>query len=677
MSPGGAPLLAAMMLNRGMLRSAMLSLALFAALHAQVYSPRVLLKGQPDASNLTRLTQGIYAQAGAHTPRERAEAIWRYFLTDGRFVAPGFWYHIAGWAYEEPMGEVLDPLKLMNSYGFGLCYQIAPVLEAAWRAGGFEDARAWFLTGHTVAEVYYDGAYHHYDSDMMGYTTTGHGPAKDSPVASVHQLENDGSIILSKLKGPRDADAKQVDQPWYPADVNAAAMDGLAELFTTKSDNYLFPMERAPQGHSLDFVLRPGERLIRYYHPEKAGVFYLPYKFDGRAWNEFPQEIAEYQIRTPDGPRSQKDERLWGTGRIEYRPSLTAAEVQLFRVQSPYIIIGAEFQIGATLASARQSVTLETSTDEGRTWVEASVLKGPHRELWKTSAAVLTQSEHGVRTAVSGRYGYLVRITKSPGATVSSALLRTTIQLNPRTLPELRAGRNELTFSSGAARVRTPLAVPAVDAGTIAHRVTGASYVGAKGDKAGQGYWIPAGDQPAAFVFRLASADGKPLTGFDAGGRFLDLSNGLAPDKFTAEVRKVQPLASEHASASIAWGLSPDGPFQNIWEYDPKLVWKDGIAIDRTLPWPEVDRHVETGGAKEVYVRYSLQGLALDDFRMAMESAGEPGSSLLQITHQWKENGVAKSASRLIPPGTNHLDYAIVTTPGAKIVNDALVFECK
>ena len=97
---------------------------------AQVYSPKVLAKGQVDASDLTAMTQGIYARAGAVTPRQKAEAIWRFFLTDGRFVTPGFWYHIAGWAYEEPLGEVLDPLKLLNSYGFGLCYHIAPLLEA-------------------------------------------------------------------------------------------------------------------------------------------------------------------------------------------------------------------------------------------------------------------------------------------------------------------------------------------------------------------------------------------------------------------------------------------------------------------------------------------------------------------------------------------------------------------
>src|SRR5438132_12396246 len=172
------------------------TLILSVAMPAQVYSPRVLRKTQPDASDLHRLAQGIYEQADAHTPRERAEAIWRFFLTDGRFVKPGFWYHIAGWAYEEPSGEVLDPVKLLNSYGFGLCYHIAPLLEAVYQAGGFEDARVWFLTGHTVAEVFYDGAYHYYDSDMLGYTCVGFGNPKRLPVASVRQIEQDGNVLL-------------------------------------------------------------------------------------------------------------------------------------------------------------------------------------------------------------------------------------------------------------------------------------------------------------------------------------------------------------------------------------------------------------------------------------------------------------------------------------------------
>src|SRR6185312_10732661 len=329
-----------------MLRRICFVLLLTCSVHAQIYSPRVLRKGQPDASDLKALARGIFDKADAQTPRAKAEAIWRFFLTDGRFVKPGMIYHIAGWAYEEPGGEVLDLVKLLNSYGFGLCYHIAPLLESVYKAGGFADARVWFLTGHTVAEVYYDGGYHYFDSDMMGYNAIGaSGPLKQRPVASVHQIERDGSIITGKLSGPKQMDGAQVDNPWYPADVRAGAIEGLAQLFTSSDDNRVYPFQRFESAHSMDFVLRPGERIVRYFHPEPPGLYYLPYRFDGVSWREFPQEVAEYRIRTSDGPRSQKDARIWATGVQEYRPPAPAASSVVYGMPSPYVIIDASFQM--------------------------------------------------------------------------------------------------------------------------------------------------------------------------------------------------------------------------------------------------------------------------------------------------------------------------------------------
>ena len=641
----------------------MLAVALAVTAAGQVYSPKVLLKGQPDASDLRSLAEGIYAQANAHTPRERAEAIWRFFLTDGRFVKPGFWYHIAGWAYEEPMGEVLDPLKLLNSYGFGLCYHIAPLLESVWKAGGFADARVWFLTGHTVAEVYYDGAYHYYDSDMMGYNSLGQGSPRQLPVASVHQIEEDGNIILSKLKGPKEVDPAAVEAPWYPADVREAAIGGLASLFTTTNDNWLFPFERSPQGHSMSFELRPGERLTRYFQPEPAGSYYLPYKSTGREWEEFPQEVSAYRIKTADGPQSQKDDRRWATGLLEYRVPIRGDATQVFEVHSPYVIIDAQFEFDAVL-SAGQTLTIETSTDAGRTWLPAGTLRGPHQGTWQAEPAVLTSSLHGRRTAVSGAYGYLVKVTKAAGA-LHGAWLRTRIQLNPRTLPELAAGRNEVVYTAGPAVVRR--SIPANPS-----NVTGARYV----SDGAQGYWVPTSEEPGEFVFRLNGPEGRPLGGFDVGARFLDLSAGLAPDKFTAEVRKVPPLPATHPSASIAWSASPGGPFHTIWEYDPSLKWKDGIAIDRTLRWPEVDRHVVVSGTHAVFVRYRIRDLALDHFRLASQTSGDGNASPLDVTHVWKENGTVKTFTQRIPAGANRSRYAVEIPQGAKVTNEALIFEC-
>jgi len=337
----------------------------------------------------------------------------------------------------------------------------------------------------------------------------------------------------------------------------------------------------------------------------------------------------------------------------------------VFEVYSPYVVVDAQFQFEAVLSTKDQTLIVETSTNEGRTWSPAGMLRGPHRGAWQTEPAVPTRSGHGRRTAVSGTYGYLVRVTKDSRTELKSAFLRTRIQLNPRTLPALAAGRNNLVYTAGPAIVRSSIeAEPS--------QVTNARYV----SDGAQGFWLPVSEGTGEVVFRLSAPDRAPLVGFDAGGRFLDLSSGLAPDKFTAEVRKVAAVPATRAAASIAWSKSPDGPFQTIWEYDPRLKWKDGIAIDRTLLWPEVDRHVAVSGAPEVYVRYQVRDLAIDDFRLAVETGGR-GDSALEVTHVWRENGTAKTFAQRIPAGSSAYRYAVEIPQSAKVVNDAIIFECQ
>ncbi len=637
------------------------------SLEAQVYSPKVLLKAQPDSTNLVSLTRQVYEDAGARTPREKAEAIWRFFLTDGRFVKPGMIYHIAGWAYEEPQGEVLDPVKLLNSYGFGLCYHIAPLLESVFKAGEFADARVWFLTGHTVAEVFYDGSYHYFDSDMMGYSAVGtEGPLKARPVASVHQIERDGSIVTGKLAGPKQADLANVDSPWYPADVHAHAIGDLAGLFTSAKDNWVYPQQRFSSGHTMDFVLRPGERMVRYFHPEPEGLFYLPYRFDGVDWREFPQEIAEYKIRTVDGPRSQKDARAWATGLQEYRPAVSNAPSMVYRMPCPYVIVDAKFELKLALRNASESVALETSVDEGRTWLPAGSVHGPRQASWTAQPGVLTTSEHGSRNAVSGTYGYLVRVNQTGGA-VRDLMLTTRFQLNPRTLPELSAGHNELTFaSSDSERWELTQNAP---------QIRGAAMVVA----GGQSYLANTSDEVGEALYKVNSPEGGSITGFDVGARFLDLREGMAPDKFTAEVRKVAPWPADGKpqTASVAWSEQPEGPYKTLWEYDPQLKWKDGDAIDRTLRWPEVDCPVRSlpAGTKRVYVRFRMQGLAMDSVRLAAVREGMRSSSALHITHVWKENGKLRERTQQARAGAKTSVYRIDIPPNATVVNESLIFE--
>ena len=91
----------------------------------------------------------------------------------------------------------------------------------------------------------------------------------------------------------------------------------------------------------------------------------------------------------------------------------------VFEVHSPYVIVDAQFQFDAVLTTEGQALTVETSTDDGRTWSPAGTLRGPHRGAWHIEPAVLTRSDHGSRTAVSGSYGYLVRVTKDGGTDIA------------------------------------------------------------------------------------------------------------------------------------------------------------------------------------------------------------------------------------------------------------------
>ncbi len=85
---------------------------------------------------------------------------------------------------------------------------------------------------------------------------------------------------------------------------------------------------------------------------------------------------------------------------------------------------------------------------------------------------------------------------------------------------------------------------------------------------------------------------------------------------------------------------------------------------------------MSTPGIKEAYVRYRIAGLAIDDFRLGVDTTAAPGACALNITHNWVENGQPRSATRTIPPGTFETKYVVETAPGAMIENESIVFEC-
>ena len=90
-------------------------------------------------------------------------------LGDGRQVPPP-----GQPAQRVPPGEgnVHDPIKTFNVYGYGMCCCAACNIEALARSVGLQ-ARGRIINAHSVPEVCWDGAWHLLDASLINYFTQG------------------------------------------------------------------------------------------------------------------------------------------------------------------------------------------------------------------------------------------------------------------------------------------------------------------------------------------------------------------------------------------------------------------------------------------------------------------------------------------------------------------------
>ena len=292
-------------------------------------------------------------------------------------------------------------------------------------------------------------------------------------------------------------------------------------------------------------------------------------------------------------------------------------------------------------------------------------LKGPYRGSWSAHPKVISKTAHGQLTAVSGSYGYLVRVTRSQGTVIprGSLHLVSRIQVNPRSLPAVQPGETNLLYSSGpeVERIVIPAEIKRTQLCSLA-----------VSNESGQELLHP-NDSDAGEVIYLLDAGGRELSGFDAGARFMDLSDGLAPDKLTAETRKTV-IRTQPGDASLEWSTSLDGPFHQLWSFPRKLTWRDGDPINRLLVWPETLQQVRSlpAGTKRVYVRLKSSGPAIDHPRLAVYVKSAPPKGNLQILQIWSENGVRREHLERIPAALKEHNFTIHA--GARPENEAVIF---
>jgi len=420
---------------------------------AVVYSPWILSEHVADTRDATRFAAD--ARWASLQGQEKALAVWRY-LTD---PVTGTWHYAdtseggdANWESR----IVKDPIKDLNVYGYAVCSVHACMIEGLYEALGFGVRQMEFGGYHRTAEVEWDGGWHYLDVDERAYLVD-----ETGRVVSVTE-----AVTRPELWEP----SAQRVSPFYPQN---GGVRGISEL--SKHGSGQAHWHWRTLGHTMDFTLRPGESLTRYWRGQ------------GR-WRADPSWTVEGQLKSlqeePAGPKTSREisvNNSYGNGKWVYEPKLSSRyadfaegvyrthNVKLdakglrlttarkgwaeWRVRTPYLIAGRPNNLanqeddtdGAIVEfTASGDVALRVSTDQGRRW----------EKVWSDPKA---RGKHRIDLTkwVAGKYEYHVRLDlagKPRGTRLSSLRLTTWTQLAPAALPRLKEGVNHLTFTWGDRR---------------------------------------------------------------------------------------------------------------------------------------------------------------------------------------------------------------------------------
>jgi hypothetical protein len=356
------------------------SIALTGSVFAAAEAFKVTTDRTVDSSSLESIVADVVRLSGAKTNDEKAIAIYRYLH-----------HTIFHWAYptEKPPQSV-GPLKLINSYGWGLCGGQHTVLKALYETAGWK-CRYMGWPGHTTIEVNYDDKWHYYDTFMKCYYWT-----KDkSHVAGQEEIANDPSIVMDAVSEGRAAPENLCcgDPPQAVVDGSKARKDcgdvkGWASV--TWRDNNYSPLLTLPSGASvrLDWKSEPNGFAITGKTPQHScGTK------DYRNDKDLGPVLEHYGVRNwsdgtyrcaPDFSKSSDlaDITLAGAKAEGSKLAASGPSSAIFKLNTPYPYVTGKLDV-----TFDGDGKLSVSPDAGKTWQSAAVgdvsaLIHQHYDIW-------------------------------------------------------------------------------------------------------------------------------------------------------------------------------------------------------------------------------------------------------------------------------------------------------
>jgi hypothetical protein len=532
-----------------------------------------------------------------------------------------------------------DAIRCFAVYGYGQCCCASASIEALARYVGLQ-ARGWGIIGHSVPEVYYDGAWHMMDASLVTYF-----PKADGTIAGVEEIiagveawyaanpsyRGNETALRQFMQnyGWKNGPAVLSRSPFY--DQNGWLPAGTHGWYSTmmeyadRSQAFVYEYGYS-QGYQVNVQLRKGERLTRNWShrglhvnqlegqapwtqqdmvPGQGDMVYSPNYGDiapGRVGNG----TLEYDVPLADGSFRSGALSVDNLVPSSEDPGGATVHVQdgsrpgtlVLRMPSSYIYLSGSLNLTAAIG-ASGSIKVDVSGNNGLDW---------------TTVATVTAS--GPRTIdltsrVYRRYDYRLRLTLAGAGTGLNALrIAHDIQHSQRALPALAQGANAIRFSAGPQE------------GTVT---------------------VEGSLDPSRAAKNLVYTDFRPdVVGLSSPPLIPTGSTG----RITFAVRTPGDMTRLRFGCHYRARDVADG-----WDF--KVSYDNGVTFTKVGraagPTPGSSAYVSTNapaGKRDALVRFEAQQVntaCIFDFRIDADYA-EPsgGFSPVKITYLWDESGAAK-----------------------------------
>jgi hypothetical protein len=372
-----------------------------------VVNPWIIVNGKRDWRSLDHILDGVLQDE--MSDREKARAIWEFARTHR--------YH-----FTCADDEVKDTVKMLNVYGYTLCWDEAYTLSNLWQAAGLK-VRRGYPHGHCTTEVWYEEAFHLLDSDEH-----------------LLYLLRDNETVAGETDLARDHDlVKRGHSDSILQEESVQSAEATASLFVPTA--YRVGGRPRIGNHSMNVVLRPGEALVWGW--QDLGKYHGYWDRPKRMCNGRMEYVPDLAKANTWANRAEG----WARGIGGLRPEEAGGTASLeMTIACPYVVVGGKVDLAFDCEPA-EGIDVSVSRD-GDDW---SVLPCSDTAGIEKSLSLDTFFCPDGPAA----YSYLVRICAVGGDRSVMWVLKhlsitTDLQMAPLSLPALEVGDNSISYSSAA-----------------------------------------------------------------------------------------------------------------------------------------------------------------------------------------------------------------------------------